>query len=524
MKMIKKILTLAIVAVLFAGCLKNDIPYPRIVAKFLSMSAEGEISAAVIDDANSTVTLNLGEEVDVTNVQIIDYTVTEGANLSQDITNGINLSQPLKVTLSLYQDYEWSIECKQNIERYFTVEGQVGESLVDAGGKRAIVYVSKDMPLSAVKITSLKLGPAGITTMNPDYNDQLVDFSKGPVRVEVAYHNVVETWTLYVLTTDIAVDVTAVDAWTNVIWAYGTAEAGKDNGFEYREAGAEAWNKVPAEWITVNGGTFTACIRHLTANTDYEVRAYSSDATTAAKQVTTGGYFEIPNASFEEWWKDGKAWCPWAEGSAPFWGTGNKGATTLGESNTFPSTDTWDGKEGLSAQLDTRFIGIGGVGKLAAGNIYTGDYVRTDGTNGVLDFGRVCNERPTRLKGYWKYKGVPMTHTSAEYAHLKGVPDTANVFIALTDWNAPFEIRTNPNNLSLFDSEADYVIAYGRVQTGDNIENWTEFSIELDYRDTKRVPSYIVIVSSASKYGDFFTGGSGSTLMVDNFWLEWDYE
>lgn len=124
MKMIKKILTLAIVAVLFAGCLKNDIPYPRIVAKFLSMSAEGEISAAVIDDANSTVTLNLGEEVDVTNVQIIDYTVTEGANLSQDITNGINLSQPLKVTLSLYQDYEWSIECKQNIERYFTVEGK----------------------------------------------------------------------------------------------------------------------------------------------------------------------------------------------------------------------------------------------------------------------------------------------------------------------------------------------------------------------------------------------------------------
>jgi hypothetical protein len=98
------------------------------------------------------------------------------------------------------------------------------------------------------------------------------------------------------------------------------------------------------------------------------------------------------------------------------------------------------------------------------------------------------------------------------------------VYVALTDWTAPFEIRTNPKTRNLFDKNADYVIAYGIVETGKSIDQWTEFTVELDYRDTNRKPSYILIVSSASKYGDFFTGGSGSTLMIDNYWLEWDYE
>ena len=517
-------LVLVAMVTLFTSCLKNDIPYPRIAANFLSMEAEGEIAPAVIDEANRTVTLTLAEDVDLANVQIVTYTITKNAELLADITNGVDLSKPFKVTLSIYQDYVWYIVGEQNIERYFTVEGQVGEGIVDVPGKRAIVYVSKDMPLTDIRVTALKLGPVEITTMTPDYAGQTVDFSKGPVKLDVSYHNIVETWTLYVQTTDVAVDITAVDAWTNVIWAYGSAEAGKDNGFEYRKSGVEEWTKVPAEWITENGGMFTACIRHLDAKTEYEVRAYSNDAVCAPQSVTTGGYYEIPNASFDEWWKDGKVWCPWAEGSTPFWGTGNKGATTIGDSNTIPSSDTWDGGEGFSAQLDTRFIGFGAVGKLAAGNMFSGDYVRTDGTNGVLDFGRVCKERPTRMKGYMKYKGVPMSHTSTEYAHLKGVPDTANIYVVLADWNAPFEIRTNPKNLSLIDKNADYIIAYGSMQTGDNIDKWTEFTVELDYRDTKRVPNYILIVSSASKYGDFFTGGSGSTLMIDNFWLEWDYE
>ncbi|MEG0701858.1 MAG: PCMD domain-containing protein, partial [Muribaculaceae bacterium] len=47
--------------------------------------------------------------------------------------------------------------------------------------------------------------------------------------------------------------------------------------------------------------------------------------------------------------------------------------------------------------------------------------------------------------------------------------------------------------------------------------------INLDYRATNRIPKYLVIVCSASKYGDYFTGGSGSVFYLDHLWLEWDY-
>ena len=522
--MIRKILMCAAVMLAMTSCLKNDLPYPVIEAGFLSMVAEDEAGASVIDVENRVVTLNMAEYADLKKVNIESYSITEGAHLSQSITEGIDLTTPMKVTVTLYQDYDWTIMASQSIERYFTVEGQVGQSVIDVGAKRAIVYVSKNTDLAAVKITSLKLGPEGITTVEPAIDGMACDFGAGPVQVQVKYLDKDETWTLFVVVTDVAVDVTAVDAWTEVIWAYASAEEGKDNGFEYRKSGDAEWVRVPHEWITYSGGTFKACIRHLKAHTDYDVRAYSDELTSAVETVTTGGYYEIQNASFDHWWMDGKIWNPWAEGGTAYWGTGNKGATTLGDSNTFPSDDTWDGKPGYSAQLDTRFIGIATVGKLAAGNIFTGDYKRTDGTNGVLDFGRVCRERPTRLKGYWKYKNVPISHVSVGYEHLKGRPDTANVYIALADWTAPFEIRTNPKNLNLIDKNAGYIVAYGSVETGDAIENWQQFSVELKYRDTHRVPTYILIVGSASKLGDFFTGGSGSTLKLDNFSLEWDYE
>lgn len=521
---VSKILFLCITSIALLGCLKNDLPYPTVELKFLSMAAEGEVSAAVIDDANRNVTLNMGESVDLTKVNILTYTVTEGAELSATITGGINLTNPFGVTLSLYQDYFWTITAQQTITRYFTVVGQVGESIIDVPGKRAIAYVSKNSDLANIMVTSLKLGPEDITVSTPNVENKTIDCSNGPVTIDVSYLDKTEKWSLYVLITDVSVDVSAVDAWTNVMWAYGTAEEGKDNGFEYRKAGTSTWNKVPASWLIVDGGTFKACIRHLEANTEYEVRAYSGELYSAVVSTETGGYFEIPNGSFDNWWLDGKIWCPWTEGGTPFWGTGNKGATTLGDSNTFPSSDTWDGGAGFSAQLDTRFVGIATVGKLAAGNMFSGDYKKTDGTNGILDFGRRCSVRPTRMKGYWKYKCEPISHTSTEYAHLKGQPDTANVYIALTDWTMPFEIRTNPKNRNLFDKNADYVIAYGGVESGKSIDEWIEFTVELEYRDTHRVPTYILIVSSASKYGDFFTGGSGSTLMIDNYRLEWDYE
>ncbi len=85
------------------------------------------------------------------------------------------------------------------------------------------------------------------------------------------------------------------------------------------------------------------------------------------------------------------------------------------------------------------------------------------------------------------------------------------------------EIRTNPKNQQMFDPNGSYVVAYGNFESNQTIPEYIPFEIELDYRATDRVPRYIIIVASASKYGDFFTGGVGSLLCIDDLELLYDY-
>lgn len=85
------------------------------------------------------------------------------------------------------------------------------------------------------------------------------------------------------------------------------------------------------------------------------------------------------------------------------------------------------------------------------------------------------------------------------------------------------QIRTNPKNRQLFDPDGNYVVAYGKVQFGETIPDYIPFEFKLDYKATDRVPKYILITASASKYGDYFTGGAGAVLYLDNLELVYDY-
>ena len=168
-------------------------------------------------------------------------------------------------------------------------------------------------------------------------------------------------------------------------------------------------------------------------------------------------------------------------------------------------------------------MGIGSIGKLAAGNIFAGSYVRTDGTNGILSFGRSFTLRPTKLKGYMKYKTAPISSVSSGFTDLKGRPDTCIIWCALIDSAEPFEIRTNPSNRHLFDPDGAEVVAYGKYEVGYDVDAYVPFEFDLNYKATNRVPKYILVTASASKYGDYFTGGNGAVLYLDNFELEYDY-
>lgn len=505
------------------GCIKNDLPYPKLPQFILKLAADGEEKPAQLDSLNYSGVIFLSETVDIQNVEFSEFVISEGATADPNLLEGkYDMSKPLTVNVSLYQDYVWTISAQQTIERYFEIEGQIGETTIDAVGHRIVVKVPETMDISKLHLTAIKLGPEGLTTLSPDLQPGDIDLSK-PLIVEVTCFERTEEWTIYVEKTELIVQTTAVDAWSEVIWAYGAGPADVKNSFQYRESSSDEWIDVDISSVTQNQGAFSVCIPHLKPLTEYVVRAVSGKDLGNEVTATTESTAVLPDGNFDEWWQNGRIWCPWNENGERFWDTGNTGAATLGQSNVVPSDDTPPGVIGQSAKLETRFVGIAGIGKLAAGSIYTGSFQKVDGTNGILDFGREWTLRPTRLRGYMKYQTAPINYASADYKYLMDRPDSCHIYIAMTDWAAPYEIRTNPKNRQLFNPNSPEIIAYGELIRGDDTDGWVEFEIKLNYRSTARRPRYIQITCAASKYGDYFTGGAGACLYVDQFSLLYDY-
>lgn len=518
----KWIVALLVSGIFCLSCIKNDIPYPVIPLRILTFEVDGQEGNALIDNNTRTVTVTLADTVNLKNVMVKRCLVTEGIEAPLDSAELLDLSSPKSFVLSLYQDYEWTIRAEQTIERKFSVNKQVGKTVFNSALHQAVAYISSSASQKAVQIKELKLGPEGITIVEPAL-EGIVDFSL-PKQVTVRYHDIVEEWTVMVSKSDKNISTGEADAWVNVAWLHGNGEEGADNGFEIRESSKTEWERVAKTNVTDDEGELTACVSGLKALTTYVYRAYSADDYGDEMTFTTGEIVALPGGSFDDWHKVGKVWYPWAEGGTPIWDSGNEGSTTLGESNTLPSDDIWSGKKsGQSAKLESKFVGLGSIGKFAAGNLFIGTFKGVDGTNGILDFGRPFTARPTKLKGHYKYVSAPINYASAEYSYLKGVPDTCSVYIALGDWDSPLEIRTKPSDRQLFDKNDKHIIAYAEFNSGESVMDYTDLELTLQYRATNRVPTYIMVVCSASKYGDFFTGGAGSVLYVDEFSLEYDY-
>ena len=210
-------------------------------------------------------------------------------------------------------------------------------------------------------------------------------------------------------------------------------------------------------------------------------------------------------------------------GEDMFWDSGNHGSASMSTNITTPD-ETYTHSGQYSAKLQSQFVGLGGIiGKFAAGNLFIGQYVGTDGTNGILDFGRTFTSRPAKLKGYIKYTPGTVNYSETD-ALPNGATDIGSIYIALGDWDAPVRITTKDKNL--FNKDDEKIIAYGEWDITSTVQGTDgglmEFEIPLDYRSLDRIPTYIVVVASASKYGDYFTGSGSSTMWIDD--LELVYE
>lgn len=482
-------------------------------------------------DVNPDVTTSAAVALRIT----VDNTVNE-----QDHDMDLNLNKPARPVLTEAggADISGPMRAPQGV-------GKTGLfNLESKGGVQRVVLTHSSDEIAALGIPNkLNLQEAGedVRTAAAEKGLTWADFETGvtsvngllDIRTMLAYNLPLGTYQLtlsvldqyaqrvdFLLTLNVTpaveVSVEKVNAWARSAYVHSvfyTESQPEGMALQYRRKGDASWTQFSGDF-DVEGTAFTARITELEPAVTYEVMPYTAQEQneTSIFEFTTEEAAQLPNFNFDTWSDNGHF--PNAEGSA-FWDSGNQGASTLGKYPT--SQETGHVVSGSAAKLESQFVGIGSLGQFAGGNIYSGAFVKLVGMNGAeIDFGRSYTSRPTALHGWYDYAPVPIDYVKTPYSDLKGTMDFCQIYVALTDWTAPF--RVNNADGTLFSPDDPSVIAYGTLE--DNVGTggeYKEFTIELEYRDLERKPTYVLIVATASKYADYFTGGNGSILYIDEF-------
>ena len=382
------------------------------------------------------------------------------------------------------------------------------------------------------------------------------------------------TYTIGVPVTATSTLVASANAWSS--FAYLTAEVPSfadifDQSkleFQYKTADAAEWTKVATD-ITVEekDKKFSTKLTGLTPATAYQYRLYYNDSSEEGiisniVNFTTETTVELYNGNFDNWWrqeeKDSSPWYAISSNDATsfdnseshylfsFWDSGNGGTVTLSKNPTSPESSEVHTVGGKSAKLASQYVGVKflNMGKFAAGNVFTGHFCSANMKTyqAKINFGQPFSSRPTQLTGWFKYnRGTEIDEGSGSYKTILEAAggDLCSIYIALTD-NAGFNYDgknfayqidgdlsgDDPANFKYknaidFSETNKDIIAYGSItdEEAKGTGAWQKFTIDLKYRDLTRMPKFIIIVASASKYGDFFTGSTSSVMYVDDFEL-----
>lgn len=544
MRICKYILSFSLVASLVAACFPNDMSLPRILAQFTKLEVVGGLET-VIDADSRTVSLVVNEEVELSSLAVKTVELNEKASFKDGkFPQTLDLSSPMKVMLTMYQDYDWTISATQPVARYITCANQIGEAEFDVQNKVARVYVSQSQRLDQLEILSMKLERLGsevvsttavelVNTQTGELVEKTRDCEfpmvlscdvKRTFNVSFQGENI--PWTLYAVPVEVAAEIKGIDArcyYAEVIAAYGGGENAVPV-FEYKKADAQEWTVIPEENIVVDGINISAMIYGLEMTTDYLVRIIANDEILPEVAFRTGASSQLYNSTFDEWWQDDKVWYPYAKGASPsVWDSANPGAAKFIGSSTYPTDDivetyVQDGKVRKAAEMVSRNAAVA----FAAGNLYVGKFGRVQGIGAILDWGTEFTDKPMALKGYYKYSPMTITHAKEPYLDLIGkATDKCQIQVFLTDWDAPFTVNTTAGVFVDFEND-EHIIAFGKLESDETVTDYREFQIDLEYRDKTRTPKYIVISCCASYLGDYFTGGEGSKLVVDEFELVYD--
>lgn len=304
------------------------------------------------------------------------------------------------------------------------------------------------------------------------------------------------------------------------------------------------WNDVVT---TVNESTYTAMLTGLAVSTTYEYRLANANGETIGNlsEFTTSeedSKETLYNGNFDQWNQVDKTWYP-NEAGQSFWDSSNPGTTQGAASivNKNPTTGVSSPvhtEGGQAACLKSEFISVNlvltKIEKFAAASLYVGKFNSLVGTSGAkIDFGQTFTSKPISLKGYFQYVPVAIDHVGdGQPANTvsKGNMDVCSIFIILS--KGTYQVNNTDVTTLLTEEKVknnDQFIAYGELPASECVSTngqWKEFNIPLKYKEQffGEKPTHLIIVCTSSKYGDYFTGGAGSTLYLDDFELDYDGE
>lgn len=529
--MVRRWISILLGGVVAAGCtFYNDLDYPLVVGNIVALELE-DAKEVRIDAASREVSVVLEEWADIGRVKVNKCTLTDNTACDQ-IGEYLNLTRPVKVVLHTYQDYQWTITATQPIDRYVRCTGQVQDANFNLDTRSVYVYLPDTQPLSAVTFEDMKLEPERsriVSTTGYEKDTQHLTLTTRAVSFPMTLDCVMERsffvewngevleWHLKALQLKVNTSVSEVEPHCYSARVRGVfASDGSNVTVEYKKADETDW--MTAGDVSVSGVGITAKLTGLTPKTSYECRLRDGGDVSASVPFETLEAVQPENLNFDSWHASGKVWNPWTEGGQQVWDSANKATASFTGSATTPE-ETFVAVSGAgkkACRMESSFA----VVKFAAGSVFTGQFVKLQGMGAELAWGYPLTGNPVSLKGYAAYKSMPVTDTDADHAGLMGQPDTGHIIVALTDWSDQFHVISSSNTYVDWDNDPA-VIAYGRYAMTQTTTDYVAFDIPLEYRNS-RTPRYLVIVASSSALGDYFTGGRGSTLWIDELELVYD--
>lgn len=516
---VKYFLTLISMLVL-VSCIENDLSYPDVVAEFNSLELEGQ-KTLVIDKEKRVIDIVMGELADMSKVHVNSYTLSEGTEIVGGMPQTLDLRDSLRLTLKVYEESEWTLVATQPIERYIRCDNQVGEAIIDANEKVAYVYVNESQSLQDVKFKEMKLEPEGsviTSTMGFVYENgssvPKMEICKFPMVLDcvilryfyVEYQGNEIKWSVKVLQKALSVSMESANAWTYSAGLKAVTNGAGEPAFEYRKTSETDW--IRFDGVNVSGTDVTAVLKNLEPSTGYVARFTNGTETSDEMTFNTGPAENLVNLNFDSWSKGDKY--PNPDG-VTVWDSANSSGAAV---TTSPSTDAISG---YAARLES----VSAFGMLAAGNIFTGSFVGLAGLGAELDWGTPFSGRPVAVKGYYKYSPKAIDKVKDPYKDLEGQMDQCQILVFLTDWDGPFRINTNTKQFVDLDNDKG-IIALGQINSSKVDNDYVSFTLPLVYRSNTRIPKYLVVAGASSRYGDYFTGGRGSVLLIDEFELIYD--